>query len=94
LACAVEKAPRQLNRGESGAAAGPLIAAGYVIRYGSILFLRFQLIDECSEMRGDGSCEGVVLESNIQVSVKMFESDSSAGGKKGFCFSELIKDAE
>jgi len=28
---------------------------------GSILFLRFELLDECSEMRGDGSCEGVVL---------------------------------
>jgi hypothetical protein len=34
---------------------------GTVIRCGSILFLRFQLLDECSEMRGDGSCEGVVL---------------------------------
>jgi hypothetical protein len=34
---------------------------GTVIRSGSILFLRFELLDECSEMRGDGSCEGVVL---------------------------------
>ena len=32
-----------------------------VDRCGSILFLRFELFDECSEMRGGRSCEGVVL---------------------------------
>jgi hypothetical protein len=30
-------------------------------RCGSILFLRFELLDECSEMRGDGGHNGVVL---------------------------------
>jgi len=32
-----------------------------VNRCGSILFPRFELLDECSEMRGDGGRQGVVL---------------------------------
>jgi hypothetical protein len=32
-----------------------------VNRCGSILFPRFELLDECSEMRGDGSRHGLVL---------------------------------
>jgi len=32
-----------------------------VNRCGSILFPRFELFDECGEMRGNGSREGVVL---------------------------------
>jgi hypothetical protein len=32
-----------------------------VNRCGSILFPRFELFDECGEMRGNGSREGVIL---------------------------------
>src|SRR5262249_42197647 len=32
-----------------------------VIAFGSVLFLRFELPDERSELRGDGAREGVVL---------------------------------
>jgi hypothetical protein len=40
-----------------------LSLSGLEVLHGRLfLFLRFELRDECSEMRGDGSCESVVLD--------------------------------
>jgi hypothetical protein len=50
---------------------------------GLFLFLRFELVDECSETRGDRSCESVVLDPEALPNCRQRNASIASGTLRG-----------